>query len=58
MSLFASFQLEALMPSILDKAIKIELSVIALPAPTLAYDVSASMSGDDYRKIWKQLSGA
>ncbi|HBH7908028.1 hypothetical protein P3597_08590 [Vibrio parahaemolyticus] len=48
--MFASFELEALMPSILERA-----SVMALPAPTLAYDVSTSISEDDYRKVWKQL---
>lgn len=31
---------------------------MTLPALTLSYDVSASMFGDDYRKVWKQLSGA
>ncbi len=54
--LFASFELEALVPSIFDKTIKVDF-VMTLPAPTLAYGVSASMSGDDYRRVLKQLSG-
>ncbi|EMH9761242.1 hypothetical protein ACRTHK_001817 [Proteus mirabilis] len=44
------------MPSIFDKTIKVDF-VMTLPAPTLAYGVSASMSGDDYRRVLKQLSG-